>query len=76
MAVGAGARGVGSLVDVLAVDVDGVADEGRAAVAVARVPLLEAEQLDLGLDLGDEARHLGCGSLFLESGFSVSGRYS
>lgn len=62
MAVGAGASGVGSLVDVFSVDVDGVADEGGTAVAVARVTLLEAEELDLGLDLLDEARHLGSSS--------------
>lgn len=50
VAVGRGTRGAGRLVDVLAVDVDCVGAEGGAAVAAAGVALLEAEELDLGLD--------------------------
>lgn len=50
VAVGGGAGGAGGLVDVLAVDVDRVGAEGGAAVAAAGVALLEAEELDLGLD--------------------------
>lgn len=46
---------VGRLVDVFTVDVDGVGDEGGAAMPAAGVALLEPEQLDLGLDALDEA---------------------
>ena len=52
-----GGRGSGRarrLVDVLAVNVDGVGLERRAPVAAARVPLLEAEELDPGLDLFED----------------------
>jgi hypothetical protein len=45
-----GARGVGSLVDVFTVDVDGVGAEGRAPVSAAGIALFEAEELDLRLD--------------------------
>lgn len=51
----AGARGVRRGVDVLAVDVDGVGDEGRAAVAPLRVALLEAEELELRVEEVEEA---------------------
>lgn len=57
--VGGRAGGDGRLVDVLAVDVDGVGDEGRAPVAGAGVALLEAEELELGLDAFDEVGHCG-----------------
>lgn len=52
--VGRGASRDGSVVDVLAVDVDRVGDEGGAAMAAAGVALLEAEELDLGLDTLDQ----------------------
>ena len=55
MAHGRRPGGVGRVVDVLAVDVDGVGDKGRAAVAAARVALLEPEELNLGVDAVDEA---------------------
>lgn len=47
---GGRASGVGRLIDVLAIDIDGVGDEGRASVTTAGVALLEPEELDLGLD--------------------------
>lgn len=50
-----GAGGCGSLVDVFAVDVDGVGYKGRAPVTTASVALLETKQLELGLDAVDEA---------------------
>lgn len=50
VAVARRACGVGSLVDVLAVDVDSVGPEGRATVTAAGVALLEPEELDLGLE--------------------------
>jgi hypothetical protein len=57
-----GAAGaVGRLVDVLAVDVDGVGDKGRAAMTAAGVALLKAEELQLGLDLVEEALAHCCG---------------
>lgn len=43
------------LVDVLAVNVYGVRDEGGAAISAASVPLFESEQLNLGLDAFDDA---------------------
>ncbi len=45
---------VGRVVDVLAVNVDGVGDKRGATVTTAGVPLLEPEELDLGLDTIDE----------------------
>ena len=51
--VGGRAGRDGRLVDVLAVDVDGVRDKGRAPVAAAGVALLEPEELQLGLDALD-----------------------
>ena len=56
------AGGVRGLVDVLAIDIDGVGYESGAAVAPG-IALLEAEQLKLGLDALDETRHRcgGCG---------------
>ena len=44
------AGGVGGVVDVLSVDVDGVGYKGRTAVAAAGVALLKAKELNLGLD--------------------------
>jgi hypothetical protein len=70
--VGRRAGCVGRLVDVLAVDVDGVGDEGRAAMAAAGVALLEPEELDLGLDAFDEAH--GDGSVVVLRGWSGSVR--
>jgi hypothetical protein len=55
--IGGGTREDRGLVDVLAVDVDGVGDEGRATVAAARVALLESHELELGLQALKEARH-------------------
>jgi hypothetical protein len=52
--VGGRASCVGRVVDVLAVDVDGVGDESGAAVAAAGVALLEPEELDPGLDAVEE----------------------
>lgn len=46
---------VGCLVDVLAIDIYGVRNEGGASMAVAGVTLLEAEQLELGLDTFEDA---------------------
>lgn len=55
-----GPGGVGCLVHVLAIHVDGVGDEGGAAISAAGVALLQAEQLNLGLDAFNEAwRHCG-----------------
>lgn len=56
-----GAGAVGSLVDVLAVHVDGIGDEGGATMTTASVALLEAEELQLGLDLVEEALAHCCG---------------
>jgi hypothetical protein len=56
-----GAGGAWGLVDVLAIDVDGVGDKGGAAMAAASVTLLKAEDLQLGLDLVEEALAHGCG---------------
>lgn len=73
-----GAGAVGGLVDVLAVDVDGVGDEGGAAVATAGVALLEAEELELLLNRRLEAVeestrcHCDCRLLWLAVG-SVRG---
>lgn len=53
-AVGRRAGGVGAVEDVLAVDVDGIADKGGTSVAVARVTLLEPVDLELGLNLLEE----------------------
>lgn len=51
---------VGRVVDVFAVNVDGVAVECRAPVAAPRVPLLEPEELDARLDaLYDRGAHGG-----------------
>lgn len=61
VAVGGGAGGARSLIDVLAVDVDCVRAEGGAAVAAAGVALLEAEELDLGLEALHECGGHGCG---------------
>lgn len=62
VAVAATGRAWG-LVDVLAVDVHGIALEGRAPVAVAGVALLETEELELGLQFLHKTRHRGdrCG---------------
>lgn len=54
-----GAGGVRRLVDVLAVDVQGVGDEGGAAFAVARVAALETPDLDARLDAVEDA-HCEC----------------
>lgn len=51
---GGGAGGVWGLVDVLAVNVDCVGNKGGAAVAGTGVALLEAEELQLGLDLFED----------------------
>lgn len=59
--LGRGAGAAGGLVDVLAVDVDSVGDERRAAVAAAGVVLLEAKELELGLDTVEEAAAHVCG---------------
>ncbi len=48
--VGRGPRRVGCVVYVFAVDVDSVGDESRAPVAVAGIPLLEAEEINPLLD--------------------------
>lgn len=54
-----GARGVGRVIDVLAVDVDGVGDKGGATVTAASVALLELEELVFGLDfLKDVEAHV------------------
>lgn len=60
---GAGGRtsAVGGLVDVFAVHVDRVGDEGGAAMTTAGVALLKAEELQLGLDLVEKALTHGCG---------------
>lgn len=50
-----GAGGIRGLVDVLAVDVNGVGLEGGATMAVTSVALLEAEELNLGVDAVEEA---------------------
>ena len=55
VAAAAGAGVVGGGVDVLAIDVDGVGAERCAAVLAVGVALLEAEELELGLDAVDEA---------------------
>ncbi|KFY95664.1 hypothetical protein V500_02699 [Pseudogymnoascus sp. VKM F-4518 (FW-2643)] len=55
VAAAAGAGVVGGGVNVLAVDVDGVGAERCAAVLAVGVALLEAEELELGLDAVDEA---------------------
>jgi hypothetical protein len=53
------ARRYGSLIDVLAVDVDGVGDKRGPPPAVARVPLLEPKKLELGLDALNDGQHGG-----------------
>lgn len=52
---------VGRLVDVFAVDVDGVGDKGRAAITAAGVALFEAEDLELSLDAFEEVDAHGDG---------------
>lgn len=47
-------RAVGRLVDVFTVDVNSVGNKRRATVAAASVALLEAENLELGLDSFEE----------------------
>lgn len=49
------ASGVWRLVDVFAVNVDCVRLEGRSAIATTGISLLEAEELQFGLDSVDEA---------------------
>lgn len=62
---GGGARGGacagGSLVNVLAIHVDGVGDEGGATMTAAGVALLKAEELQLGLDLVHKTLAHDCG---------------
>lgn len=50
-----GASGVGGIVDVFAINVGGVGDEGGATMTAAGVALLKPEELDLGLDAVEEA---------------------
>jgi hypothetical protein len=53
-------RGSVVVVDILPVDVDGVADEGGAPVAALGVSLFEAEELDLGGEEVEEGTaHVG-----------------
>ena len=52
-------RGPGRAVIVLERDLVRVGDESGATVAGAGVPLFEAEELQLGLDLVHKARHFG-----------------
>lgn len=60
MGIVRGARRVGRLVNVFAVDVNGVGYKGGAAVSAASVALFKAQQLDLGLDPFEDAwRHFG-----------------
>lgn len=56
-----GAGAVGSLVDILAINIDGVGYEGGTAVAATGVALLKAEELQLGLDTLKETLAHGCG---------------
>ncbi len=53
--------GVRCVVDVFAVDIDRVGHEGRAAVAVACVALLQPEELNLLVDAVEEAETHGDG---------------
>lgn len=54
-----GASAVWGLVDVLAVDVDGIRHEGGSTVTATGVALLKAEELQLGLDtLKDALAHV------------------
>lgn len=56
---GRGTGVVGGLVDVFAVNIDSIGLEGRTAVALAGVALLEAEELDLSLDTVEDAHFDG-----------------
>lgn len=55
------AGAVGSLVDILAINIDGVGHEGGATVAATGVALLKAEELKLGLDTLKETLAHVCG---------------
>lgn len=57
------AGAVGSLVDILAIDVDSVGDKGGTSVTAAGVALLKTEELQLGLDLVHERLAHCCGSV-------------
>lgn len=56
VAVARRAGGAGSLVDVFAVDVNGIGPEGGASVTAASVALLKPKELDLGLEPFKECR--------------------
>lgn len=56
--VGDGVLGVGA-VDILAVHVLGLGDEGRATVTAASIALLETEELELLVEEIDEIDHFG-----------------
>lgn len=56
-----GAGAVGSLVDVLAINIDSVGHEGGTTVAATGVALLKAEELQLGLDTLKETLAHVCG---------------
>lgn len=60
--LGRRAGAVGSLVDVLAINIDGVGHEGGTAVAATGVALLKAEELQLGLDTLKETLAHVCGA--------------
>lgn len=56
-----GAGAVGSLVNILAINIDGVGHKGGATVAATGVALLKAEELQLGLDTLKETLAHVCG---------------